>query len=48
MQPEWDAFMKTVVTPTAQARLKFLLAKGLQKPGDLEEHLNHYTAAFSN
>jgi enoyl-CoA hydratase/carnithine racemase len=47
MQPEWDAFMKTVASPTAQARLKFLLAKGLQKPGELEDNLNHFTATFS-
>ena len=47
MKPEWDAFTKTVATPTAQVRLKFLLAKGLQKPGDLEDRLNHYTATYS-
>ncbi len=46
MQPEWDAFMKTVRTPTAQARLKYLLDRGLQTPGDLEENLNRYTAEY--
>ncbi len=47
MKPEWDAFIKTSATPTAQARIKFLLDKGFQKPGDLEENLNHYTATYS-
>jgi enoyl-CoA hydratase/carnithine racemase len=47
MQPEWDAFLKTVATPTAQARIKFLLDKGFQKPGDLEDRLNYYTATYS-
>ena len=47
MKPEWDAFMKTSASPTAQARIKFLLDKGFQKPGDLEDHLNHYTATYS-
>jgi enoyl-CoA hydratase/carnithine racemase len=47
MQPEWDAFMKSSATPTAQARIKFLLDKGFQKPGDLEENLNYYTATYS-
>jgi len=46
MQPEWDAFIQTVSSPTAQKRLQFLLAKGLQKPGDLEDNLNHHTATF--
>jgi enoyl-CoA hydratase/carnithine racemase len=47
MKPEWDAFMKTSASPTAQARINFLLDKGFQKPGDLEEHLNYYTATYS-
>ncbi len=47
MKPEWDAFIKTSATPTAQARIKFLLDKGFQTPGDLEENLNHYTATYS-
>ena len=31
MKPEWDAFMKTSASPTAQARINFLLDKGFSK-----------------
>jgi enoyl-CoA hydratase/carnithine racemase len=47
LKPEWDAFIKTSATPTAQARIKFLLDKGFQKPGDLEDRLNYHTATYS-
>src|SRR5215813_12646725 len=36
MQPEWDAFIKTVQSPGAQARLKELMAKGLQQSPEVE------------
>lgn len=39
MQPGWDAFIASVSRPAAQARLTWLLDKGLQKPGDVEAHL---------
>ena len=47
MQPGWDAFIASVSRPAAQARLKVLLDKGLQQPGDVEEHLGRYTPEFS-
>jgi enoyl-CoA hydratase/carnithine racemase len=46
MQPEWDAFIGTVSTASAQARLKVLLDKGLQTPGDVEKHLGRHTAEY--
>jgi enoyl-CoA hydratase/carnithine racemase len=46
MQPGWDAFIASVQRAPAQARLKALLGKGLQKPGDVEEHLGRYTADY--
>jgi enoyl-CoA hydratase/carnithine racemase len=46
MQPGWDAFIASVSRPAAQNRLKSLLDKGLQKPGDVEKHLGRYTAEF--
>ncbi|HEY4940703.1 MAG TPA: enoyl-CoA hydratase/isomerase family protein [Rhizomicrobium sp.] len=46
MQTGWDAFIKSVQRPGAQARLKALIEQGLQQPGDLENNLNQYTARF--
>ena len=46
MQAAWDAFMTSVRRPGAQARLKALIAQGLQQPGNLEADLNQYTALF--
>jgi hypothetical protein len=40
--PEWDAFIASVGRPTTQARIKKLLERGLQKPGDVENRLGHY------
>ena len=42
----WDAFITSVQRPAAQARVGALVARGLQKPGDLEEHLNQRTADY--
>jgi enoyl-CoA hydratase/carnithine racemase len=42
----WAAFIATVQRPPAQARLKALIEQGMQQPGDLEEHLNQYTASY--
>jgi enoyl-CoA hydratase/carnithine racemase len=46
MKASWDAFLVSVQRPGAQARLKALVAKGLQKPGDIEEHLGRHAAEY--
>jgi enoyl-CoA hydratase/carnithine racemase len=46
MQPEWDAFIGSVSSSAAQARLKVLIDKGLQTPGEVEEHLGRHTAEY--
>ena len=46
MRAGWDAFIASVQRPGAQARLKTLVAQGLQQPGDLESNLNRYTAQY--
>jgi enoyl-CoA hydratase/carnithine racemase len=46
MRAGWDAFIASVQRPGAQTRLKALIEQGLQQPGDLEHHLNQYTARF--
>ncbi|KIQ31550.1 enoyl-CoA hydratase [Variovorax paradoxus] len=46
MQPIWDAFIASVGRPATQARLKALIDKGLQTPGDVEKHLGRATANY--
>ncbi len=46
MQPGWDAFIESVQRPAAQNRLKALVQKGLQQPGDVERNLGRHTAAY--
>lgn len=46
MQPGWDAFITSVQRPAAQARVKSLVEKGLQQPGDVEKKLGEYTAKY--
>lgn len=46
MQPGWDAFITSVQRPGAQARLKSLVGKGLQTPGDIEKHLGRHAAEY--
>jgi enoyl-CoA hydratase/carnithine racemase len=46
MQPGWDAFITSVQRPAAQARVKALVEKGLQQPGDIERNLGRYTAQY--
>jgi enoyl-CoA hydratase/carnithine racemase len=46
MQPGWDAFIASVQRPAAQARLKALVEKGLQRVGNIERNLGHYTATY--
>jgi enoyl-CoA hydratase/carnithine racemase len=46
MREGWDAFIASVQRPAAQARVGALVARGLQKPGDLEDNLNKRTADY--
>jgi enoyl-CoA hydratase/carnithine racemase len=46
MQPGWDAFIASVQRPAAQARLRTLVEKGLQRAGDVERNLGRYTATY--
>ncbi len=46
MQPGWDAFIASVQRPAAQARVRSLVARGLQQPGEVELHLGRYTAEY--
>ncbi|WP_280155842.1 hypothetical protein [Piscinibacter sp. XHJ-5] len=46
LQASRDAFIASVQRPAAQARLKALLDKGLQKPGDVERRLGRYAAEY--
>jgi enoyl-CoA hydratase/carnithine racemase len=46
MQAGWETFLASVQRPGAQARVKALIDQGLGQPGDLEQHLNRYTARF--
>jgi enoyl-CoA hydratase/carnithine racemase len=46
MQPGWDAFIASVQQPGAQARVKALIAKGLQRPGAVERDLGRHTADY--
>jgi enoyl-CoA hydratase/carnithine racemase len=40
--PEWDAFLAALGRPAAQERIKALLARGFQQPGDIETRLGHH------
>lgn len=46
MQPGWDAFIASVNRPDTQARLKWLVGQGLQKPGQVEKKLGQATARY--
>jgi enoyl-CoA hydratase/carnithine racemase len=46
-QAGWDTFVADVQRPGAQGRVTALVKQGLGQPGDLEEHLNQYTAKYS-
>jgi enoyl-CoA hydratase/carnithine racemase len=39
---EWDAFIASLERPATQARIKALMARGLHRPGDVENRLGHY------
>ncbi|NNG25295.1 enoyl-CoA hydratase/isomerase family protein [Massilia sp. ML15P13] len=46
MQPGWDAFIASVNRPETQLRLKALVDKGLQQPGEAEKNLGRATANY--
>lgn len=46
MRAGWDAFITSVQRPAAQARVKALVARGLQQPGEIERDLNQQTAKY--
>ncbi len=48
IKASWDAFLISVQRPGPQARLKALVGKGLQKPGDIEVHLGKHAAEYPN
>src|SRR5437899_5622614 len=40
--PEWDVCLASIGRPAAQARIKTLIDRGLQKPGDVESRLGYH------
>jgi enoyl-CoA hydratase/carnithine racemase len=46
--PEWDAFLAALARPAAQARIRTLLERGLQQPGDVETRLGHHVGRLSD
>src|SRR5262244_2332135 len=40
--PEWNACIDSFVRPAAQERIKTLIERGFQKPGDAENRLGYY------
>jgi hypothetical protein len=47
IQPEWDAFMASLVRPATQARIKKLMERGFHKPGDVETRLGYHVGQLS-
>ncbi|WP_029112757.1 enoyl-CoA hydratase/isomerase family protein [Mycobacterium sp. URHB0044] len=46
--PEWDAFLAALGRPAAQLRIKTLLERGLQQPGDVETRLGHHVGLLGD
>ncbi len=46
--PEWDAFLAALGRPAAQDRIKTLLERGLQTPGDVETRLGHHVGLLGD
>jgi hypothetical protein len=44
----WDACIASFVRPAAQERIKTLIERGFQKPGDAENRLGHYVGQLSS
>ena len=47
MRAGWDACMASVKRPTAQERIKTLLERGHQEPGDIEDRLGFSVGQLS-
>jgi hypothetical protein len=43
----WDACIASLARPTAQERIKALLARGFHKPGDVEDRLGYYVGQLA-
>jgi len=44
----WDACIDSFVRPAAQERIKTLIERGFQKPGDTENRLGYYVGQLSS
>jgi enoyl-CoA hydratase/carnithine racemase len=42
IEVEWNAFLASLARPAAQTRIRALLDRGLQKPGDVETRLGYH------
>jgi enoyl-CoA hydratase/carnithine racemase len=42
IEVEWNAFLASLARPGAQTRIRALLDRGLQKPGDVETRLGYH------
>jgi enoyl-CoA hydratase/carnithine racemase len=40
--PEWDVCLASIMRPAAQERIRMLLERGFQRPGDVEERLGYH------
>jgi len=40
--PEWDVCFASIIRPAAQERIKMLMERGFQRPGDVEERLGYH------
>jgi enoyl-CoA hydratase/carnithine racemase len=46
--PEWDAFLAALARPATQARVRQLIARGLQEPGDVEARLGYHVGLLGD
>ena len=46
--PEWAAFLAALARPAAQGRIRTLLERGLQQPGDVETRLGHHVGKLAD
>ena len=43
----WDACISSIMRPAAQERIKTLMERGFQKPGDAEDRLGYYVGELT-
>jgi hypothetical protein len=41
-EPHWDVCPASIMRPDAQERIRMLMARGLHRPGDVENRLGHH------